>query len=278
MNFYLEMLKKSINRIEADFDFSRIIDHNSSKGTFREQIIKKFLRPFLPGCYGISGGQAFSSDGSLSKQLDIVIYDQLYSYVAPYMEDFIYFPCESVYGNIEIKSNLNMQSFIEAVDNIASLKSLKREKIDTYYSNPMKRLDIKNVNWDIQTTNEYFGIIFAYESVKAETVLSYIQEGVGNGIFDRENLPNLIVLLKERKIICRYLKIRECEYVIQTLKEFSGYCVEECGENTLSEFMIHLLVMLRNIDLRAMDIQDLSKILQDEIFNEPNKHITNIIV
>ena len=81
MNYYLEMLRKSIKRIEADFDFSAIIDHNCSKGTFREQILKNFLRPFLPGCYGVSGGQAFDNDGKISKQLDVVVYSTLSTYV-----------------------------------------------------------------------------------------------------------------------------------------------------------------------------------------------------
>ena len=89
MDYYIEMLRKSIARIEADFEFSTIIDHNASKGTFREQIVQKFLRPFLPNAYGISGGQAFDLDGAISKQLDVVIYDALHSYVAPYMDDFI---------------------------------------------------------------------------------------------------------------------------------------------------------------------------------------------
>lgn len=32
MDYYFQMLKKSVSRIEADFDFSAEIDHNSSKG------------------------------------------------------------------------------------------------------------------------------------------------------------------------------------------------------------------------------------------------------
>ena len=75
MEYYFEMLRKSIARIQADFDFSATIDHNVSKGTFREYIVKHFLRPFFPSAYGISGGQAFDSNEEISRQLDIVIYD-----------------------------------------------------------------------------------------------------------------------------------------------------------------------------------------------------------
>lgn len=273
MNYYLEMLKKSIKRIEADFDFSAVIDHNCSKGTFREQIIKNFLRPFLPGCYGLSGGQAFNNNGDLSKQLDIVIYDSLHSYIAPYMEDFIYFPCESVYGNIEIKSVLNKESFIEAVENIASLKKIKREKIDTYHVNPIMPLVIENVKWDVQVLSEYFGVIFAYDSVKADTILDYINEVIQNGIIEREYLPNVIVLLKEKQIINRYYCCGDAQYEIRPIGEFNGFLVEECKDNVLSEFLITLFVMLRNIGLKAMDIQKLSKEVHEEIFKKYDKEI-----
>ena len=269
MNYYLEMLRKSIKRIEADFDFSAIIDHNCSKGTFREQILKNFLKPFLPGCYGVSGGQAFDNGGNISKQLDVVVYDALFSYLAPYMDDFIYFPCESIYGNIEIKSSLNKQSFNDAVENIASLKKLSRKTIDSYYVNPMKPLSINNVNWNIQAYSEYLGVIFAYESVSSSTILQYINDGISDGTMDRDKLPNIIVLFKEQKIISRYHQCEEGKYAIHPLGKFDGYLVEECGENVLSEFLILLFVALRSIELRAIDIEQLSQEIHQSIF--PNK-------
>ena len=276
MNHYLEMLKKSIKRIEADFDFSAIIDHNCSKGTFREQILKSFLRPFLPGCYGVSGGQAFDNAGHISHQLDVVIYDSLFSYIAPYMDDFIYFPCESVYGNIEIKSKLNKQSFEEAVKNIDSLKKLSRKGIDSFYINPMKPLVIDKVTWNVQVFSEYLGIIFAYESVRSSTVLEYIKDGVTDGSMNRDKLPNIIVLFKEQKIITRYHQCEDGKYAIHPLGKFDGYLVEECGENVLSEFLILLFVSLRSIELRALDIEQLSKEIHQCIFTNKAQEIEHL--
>lgn len=276
MNYYLEMLHKSIKRIEADFDFSAIIDHNCSKGTFREKILKSFLRPFLPGCYGVSGGQAFDDAGNTSKQLDVVIYDSLFSYIAPYMDDFIYFPCESVYGNIEIKSNLNKQSFEEAAKNIASLKKLSRKCIESFHINPMKPLCIKNVTWDVQAVNEYLEVIFAYDSVSSSTVLSYIQDCINEGTLDRDELPNIIVLFQEKKIIIRYHQCEDGMYEIHPLGKYDGYLVEECGEDILSEFLILLFIALRSIELRALDIQQLSKEIHQNIFQNPRQEIEHI--
>lgn len=257
MNYYLEMLRKSIRRVEADFNLSALINHNSSKGSVREYIIKNFLRPFLPKCYGISGGQAFDFAGNLSKQLDIVIYDDLHSYVAPYMDDFIYFPCESIYGNIEIKTKLDNNSFNDAIENIKSMKTLKKEAIDGFYVNPIKKLSLDNIDWDIQVANDYMGIIFAYESVKSETVLNYIEDYVDQGKISIDYLPNLIVLFKEQKIICRYKNERDGKYSISYLKEYDGFMVLDYKEDILSFFLFSIMVMIRSIDLKAMKIEEL---------------------
>lgn len=278
MGHYIEMLKKSIKRVEADFVFSSLIDHNGAKGTFREKIIENLLRPFLPGCYGLSGGQAFDSHGKLSSQLDIVIYDTLFSYIAPYMKGFIYFPCESIYGNIEVKSNLNKQSFIEAVKNIESLKMLQREEIKSYHVNPMKELTIENVNWNIKAVNEYLGVVFAYDSVNSSTVLEYFNEIMNTEKIKKNDLPNIIVLFKEKKIITRFHRTEDGMVNIHPLGHFDGFLVEECEDNVLAEFMILLLISFRSIELKALDIEKMSKETHMEIFKKKDKVIEHILI
>ena len=275
MEQYFKMLKKCI----ADFEFSAGIDHNLSKGAFREQIIKKLLKPFLPCAYGLSSGQAFDGRGRISNQLDVVIYDSLHSYVAPYETDFIYFPYESVYGNIEVKSRLNTDSLNKAMANIQSLKQLERSKIDTFYVNPIKPLVIKNVNWEITATSECFGIVFAYESdINIDTVLKNIKKNVDEKIIGRENIPNMIVLLKERKIISRFRITNDEKYEIAPLGDYQGLLVEDCGEEILSEFIITLFIILRSIELKAMNIEKMSLTIQEKIFNREGKRVINNII
>ena len=278
MEYYFEMLRKSIARIQADFDFSATIDHNVSKGTFREYIVKHFLRPFFPSAYGISGGQAFDINEEISRQLDIVIYDALHSYIAPYMDDFIYFPCESVYGNIEVKSRLDKQSFEEATNNIASLKRLYRKPIETFHVNPMKELRINNVTWDIQATNEYFGIIFAYDSVSKDSVIEYISECVVDKQIERDLLPNVIVLFKEKYIITRYHRQQDGMYKIAPLKNFDGFLAINYGDDLLAEFLVLLFAMLRSIELKAMDIEELSVKLQTEALSKTEGVIPHVVL
>lgn len=119
--------------------------HNGSKGTVRENIVNKIIRPFLPVCYGLSGGEAFDSEGNTSKQLDLVVYDSVFSYIIPYIDNYIQFPCESVYGNIEIKSFLNKDELIKAIENIKSMKSLKREGTHSWTMTPLVSIIINGL-------------------------------------------------------------------------------------------------------------------------------------
>ena len=165
--------------------------------------------------------------------------------------------------------------------NIQSLKTLKRESIDTFHINPMKPLKLNNFKWDINTTNEYIGIVFAYESnLRINTILDHIRKNVENGTVQREHIPNIIVLFKERKIIVRFKQDADRMYEITPLKEFNGLLVENCLDSVFAEFLMLLFFSLRSIELKAMDIETMEKQLHKVIFNnwETDKIIDHIII
>ena len=130
--------------------------------------------------------------------------------------------------------------------------------------------------WNIQTVSEYLGVIFAYESVSSSTILEYIKDGIDDGTMDRDKLPNIIVLFKEQKIIIRYHQCEDGKYAIHPLGKFDGYLVEECGENVLSEFLIVLFIALRSIELRALDIEQLSEEIHKNIFVNKTQEIEHL--
>lgn len=68
MNYYSALIKSG-EIFEGYFEQSKNILHNDSKGTVRENIVNKVIRPFLPACYGLSGGEAFDNEGDTSKEL-----------------------------------------------------------------------------------------------------------------------------------------------------------------------------------------------------------------
>ncbi len=104
--FTLEMMIRAAGaRMRADLS-ERLTDHPGELGVGREEIIRRFLRAYLPSRFDVSSGFVFDSTGSVSRQIDIVITDRL---VCPRFETaggIKYFPCESVVAVGQIKSAL----------------------------------------------------------------------------------------------------------------------------------------------------------------------------
>lgn len=110
---------------------SNLFTQMGDRGEFREQVIQEFLRPYLPPCYGLDPGEIFSSEGQQSAQVDIVIYDAVFSTVLFQNKTRKLFPAESVYGSIEVKSTLSLSELDRACANVASVKRLSRRRADT---------------------------------------------------------------------------------------------------------------------------------------------------
>lgn len=270
MNYYSALIKSG-KILEGYFEQSKNILHNGSKGTVRENIVNKVIRPFLPACYGLSGGEAFDSEGNTSKQLDLVVYDSVFSYIIPYIDNYIQFPCESIYGNIEIKSFLNKDELMNAIDNIKSMKSLKREGTHSWTVTPLVSIKINGLP-DNTDRNPYFGIIFAYDSVEALTVLNYLE----NLDIPSNLLPNAIVLYSKRTII---FQATDSNIEGFPSNDFNKYVMLNCGEETLAVFIGLLINFTRYSLLWVADVpkeinKALERILNDNIRNKSIKEIS----
>ncbi|EOS20518.1 hypothetical protein C804_06272 [Lachnospiraceae bacterium A4] len=270
MNYYSALIKSG-KILEGYFEQSKNILHNGSKGTVRENIVNKVIRPFLPACYGLSGGEAFDSEGNTNKQLDLVVYDSVFSYIIPYIDNYIQFPCESIYGNIEIKSFLNKDELMKAIDNIKSMKSLKREGTHSWTVTPLVSIKINGLP-DNTDRNPYFGIIFAYDSVEALTVLNYLE----NLDIPSNLLPNAIVLYSKRTII---FQATDSNIEGFPSNDFNKYVMLNCGEETLAVFIGLLINFTRYSLLWVADVpkeinKALERILNDNIRNKSIKEIS----
>ncbi|MCX6592491.1 MAG: hypothetical protein NTZ56_13295 [Acidobacteria bacterium] len=125
--FTLEMMIRAAGaRMRADLS-ERLTDHPGELGVGREEIIRRFLRAYLPSRFDVSSGFVFDSTGSVSRQIDIVITDRL---VCPRFETaggIKYFPCESVVAVGQIKSALTSAAeLLRALENLESVKGLDR--------------------------------------------------------------------------------------------------------------------------------------------------------
>lgn len=257
MKFY-EALKAATPKLEAEFNMSQIIQHSPSKGALREYILNSIIRPFLPKRYGLTNSECFDATGKTSKQLDITIYDDLFSYAIPY-GDYKLLPFESVYGVIEVKSLLNKESFFEGIDNIASLKSLSREPAGKCQVLPNLEIDIAGIEWNFNGYTKAFGVVFAYDSVTPETVISYFHD---LSPLNPSLMPDMIVLFKKKTIIARIQYFEDEKFYVTTGNTYQGFLILPCDEDTLPIFLAYILC--RTNDTR-IKIADISGILNSRI-------------
>ena len=149
----------------------QVIKHNPTRGSTAENALRALLREFLPQRCGIGSGFMLAANGVVSRQLDIIIFDQLESAPLYRDGDIVIVSPDSVYIVIEVKSDLDATSLADAFTNIQSVKSL-------------------NVN--------VRGLVFGYESATAETLAARLP---GEKAKYGDLGPDQILCLERRLVI-----------------------------------------------------------------------------
>ena len=264
-----DAIKASTPKLDAEYNMSQLIQHSASKGALREFLLKEIIRPFLPNRYGLCNGECFDAHNGVSKQLDIIVYDDLFSYAIP-MGDYFTMPFESVYGEIEVKSMLNKEAFFESINNIASFKSLKKEPPDDCQILPNLALDINGITWDKYGFTKPFGVVFAYDSVEPETVLNYFHEITP---LNPALMPDMIVLLKKKTIIFR-LFYKGDGFYVTTNNTYQGFITLPCADDTLPIFISYILSRTRDTIIKLADTDDMLNAQIDKYLHAMgNQHV-----
>jgi hypothetical protein len=115
---------------------AELMAHNLEKGLGNEQSLRDLLIDILPRRYGVAKGKVINSQGEMSRQLDVIIYDALNCPVLFIDENKNQIvPVEGVYGAIEVKTSLTSGLLAEAFENLFSIYSL--HKRENYSKNPL---------------------------------------------------------------------------------------------------------------------------------------------
>lgn len=118
----------------ASLGICNSMNHPSDKGDISEDKWIDFLRKYLPKRYSVDKGTVVDCTGALSQQIDLVIFDNLYSPLIFNDGTRKYIPAESVYAVFEIKPEINKDYLEYAADKVASVRSLKRTNSDVYHA------------------------------------------------------------------------------------------------------------------------------------------------
>ena len=136
--------------------FPEIVEHPGSKGDATEQHWIEFLRTYLPDRYKVDKAIVIDSTGNVSEQMDVVIYDAIYTPFIFKQDGFMYIPAESVYAVFEVKQDV--KGNIEyAAQKIESVRKLKRTSIGMVSSGRLTaaRQLTKIIGGILTTTSSY---------------------------------------------------------------------------------------------------------------------------
>jgi hypothetical protein len=250
----IQALRNSIERLEAGLSDSRLFDHKGNRGKFREQIIDVFLRPFLPKCYGIGSGEVFAEDGSGSNEIDVVVYDDIFSNVLFRDKSIQLYPCELVFGSIEVKSQLTSDELAIAVNNVESVKRLPRASSDMLDLLPFGRISVGGgLSYDKAQRNPYLGVVFAYDGLIKTTVVDKL-----NGLLlkpgqNKALLPDFVVNYKRGYIVMKGKREGASIRPASLQEDVDVFFGVSTSEDTLPIFFLTINCCLNQLHLRAPD-------------------------
>lgn len=111
-----------------------VLSHPTSKGLATEDSWRKMLATHLPNRYCVESGRVVDSEGSLSDDIDVIIFDGQYSPLLFKRDSTCYVPAESVYGVFEVKQELTKRDIEYAGAKVASVRRLRRTSAPIHHA------------------------------------------------------------------------------------------------------------------------------------------------
>ena len=264
----LEALRGQADLALAGLRATAVSTNPSIKGASREEVIREFMRCFLPASYAIGHGEVFSADNERSRQVDVIIHDNMFSPVFRTGDGGILIPCEAVYGTAEVKTRLDRDGWQLALDNVASVKRLERAPSDPMDIVPNTRLQLSfsshfTVTGPERPSNPYLGIVVGLEGLSTEALTDDLNDRKSQG--EGALLPDLIACVGSGHLIARYDRPDGEAFRIgkATLgSEYDGFRAFRVGNFVLSSLHLGLNVLLSDIRLKN---RDLASDWQDEL-------------
>lgn len=240
----------------------KFIEHPGCKGDATEQHWIEFLRTYLPNRYKVDKAMVIDSTGNVSEQIDVVIYDAIYTPFIFNQDGFMYIPAESVYAVFEVKQDV--EGHIEyAAQKVESVRKLKRTSISMVASGkttPARQLT-KIIGGILTTTSSYKEKDTIIKQLKKLKGLQTLDLGclcdVGSFYVDyKETVSEGIVPIKD-----------DCKYIEQVYESREVNEIKFSNkEVSLFTFFLQLVSYLKSIGtVAAIDINAYLKAINAKI-------------
>ena len=244
---YTSTLKKLAENLKKTYE-NTIFSNPTNVGDTREKEVIHYLEKIMAYKYGFQSGEVFDAGDLNSGQIDIIIYDKLFSTVFTDGTDKIFAPIESTYGIISIKSKMGIRELDNAINGIKKYDILKKPSVpqNTVQIMPDFALSVTgSIKTDGFEVQKNINCIFAFDTTIAiDTIIQKIKES---------EVIDLLVIPNKFCIIGRYRK--ELGLLDDNKKEQEYFVVE--NENSIGLFVLFLQVYLSKTRLVARDITNL---------------------
>lgn len=164
-----EIFDEVSNQMKSDFvKAQRSLTHSGLKGEANEETFRTFLRQYLPRTLDITAGMLVDSDGSQSRQLDIIICDSVKTPIFYQSGDTRVIPIECAYAVIEVKAFLDKSELKKSYKNMLSVKSLAKKAYFEQKGIILSTHTLYGKEWDYWPIQHF---VFAYDSKGLDSVL-----------------------------------------------------------------------------------------------------------
>lgn len=215
MNNYFDLVNQELlNKLQQIKCFVK--NHNPTIGILTEEILRDFLTNYIPKSAEVKQGFIINKQGELSKQCDIIIFDNINFSPIYKIKDLVIVPSESVIAVIEVKTSVTKSKF---------------EEIIKYFENISKFTECKKY-------------LFIYNSVDADKIIEYLKK---HGPYDEisfQSLPDYITGLDESYHLQKNIYYRYVQNLNPSQKDSSkkqlGYHLMRLSRN-LESGELHML-------------------------------------
>ncbi len=238
------------NEMIAQANFSSVFKHPTDKGDNTEECWIKWFEEYLPKRYRVAKATVIDCKGNASDQIDIVLYDAQYSYLAFKHNGVLYIPAESVYAVFEVKQNLTKENMEYAGKKAESVRKLQRTSAPIPHAGGVYKP--KPPRWILA------GIL---------TTKSGWSESFG------ESFKNCLVINNDKKQV-------ECGCVLESGSYFYDYSASTLTTSKANESLVYFFLQLLHLlqkmgTVPAIDLREYMQALaiKEEQCNEKAKEL-----
>lgn len=232
----------------------------SGVGDKRENLIREFIRPFLPGCFDLKRGRIIDCKGLISSEFDLIVHHKDYCpyWFEDHWHERVFIPVEAVIATIEIKSRISKKQIENASNALDTLEPMKRFfKCFSHYKRTLPTASHRIFEDGIcafettQGIEKIIGAIIYFDGLKAATVKKHLLNARAElcitwGIRNREALLKSMGMCVERHMNASIL-------LFWTLLERIA-CAAERTTMVRPDFEKYSVLIAREMDPRVTEL------------------------